>query len=167
MTIIETQQPSFWTRHPEAIETLRKMWVKGYRVIEILTAIGGNGQITKNAIVGKAHRLKLDQHPSAYNRRGSGNVKGTPKKKRRLYIRPEILLEESMSEVKRIEIEMKTPPVNSADFIHLFDTQPNQCRWIMGEAKDMMCCGAPVPEESHLWFCPYHRKRAIRQRESK
>ena len=104
MTIVEHRQPvSFWDRNPEAVEILKKMWVKGAKVIEILLAIGGRGQITRNSIVGKAHRLKLDIHPSAYNRKPSTrNTKGQPRRKRRLYIKPEVLFEGNMFGSKKI-----------------------------------------------------------------
>lgn len=47
-----------WT--PEAIETLRRMWAEGAFCGEIGTALG----CSKNAVIGKAHRLNLPSRPT-------------------------------------------------------------------------------------------------------
>jgi len=43
-----------WTH--ERIEELKKLWEAGYTASNIATEIGG---ITRNAVIGKAHRLGL------------------------------------------------------------------------------------------------------------
>ena len=51
-----------WTA--EAIETLRLLWAEGYSTAEI----GRRMTISKNAVVGKAHRLNLSARPSPIRR---------------------------------------------------------------------------------------------------
>ncbi len=48
-----------WT--DERIATLRKMWEGGSTASEIATALGG---VSRNAVIGKAHRLALKARPS-------------------------------------------------------------------------------------------------------
>lgn len=52
----------FWT--PEAIRTLKKLWDRGKSTIEIGKELG----ISKNAVVGKAHRLGLNNRESPMRR---------------------------------------------------------------------------------------------------
>ena len=51
-----------WTE--EAIAQLRALWLEGHSTAEIGRRMG----VTKNAIVGKAHRLKLSSRPSPIRR---------------------------------------------------------------------------------------------------
>ena len=48
-----------WTE--ERIETLRRLWEEGQTASQIAQAIGG---ISRNAVIGKAHRLGLQSRPS-------------------------------------------------------------------------------------------------------
>jgi GcrA cell cycle regulator len=48
-----------WT--DERIETLRKMWESGQTASQIAEALGG---VSRNAVIGKAHRLELQSRPS-------------------------------------------------------------------------------------------------------
>lgn len=49
------------------IQTLRDLWAQGHSTAEIGRRLG----VSKNAIVGKAHRLDLDARPSPIRRYGS------------------------------------------------------------------------------------------------
>ena len=62
-----------WTE--EAISRLRTLWAEGHSTAEIGRRMG----ISKNAVVGKAHRLELPPRPSPIRREGSG----TPRPPRR------------------------------------------------------------------------------------
>src|SRR6185369_15210594 len=48
-----------WT--DERIETLRKMWDSGLTATQIAEELGG---VSRNAVIGKAHRLGLPARPS-------------------------------------------------------------------------------------------------------
>ncbi len=52
---IEQQAPKVWTE--ERVETLKRLWIEGLSCSQIADLLG-NG-ITRNAIIGKVHRLKL------------------------------------------------------------------------------------------------------------
>ena len=55
---------SQWT--DDRVEMLRGMWRQGYSARQIAERIGG---ITRNAVIGKAHRLGLSQRPQAVKRK--------------------------------------------------------------------------------------------------
>src|SRR5512138_2774837 len=48
-----------WT--DERIERLKKMWADGATASQIADELGG---VSRNAVIGKAHRLGLEQRPS-------------------------------------------------------------------------------------------------------
>ena len=57
-----------WT--DEVIERLRALWVEGHSTAEIGRRMG----VSKNAIVGKAHRLSLPPRPSPIRRNAAGQA---------------------------------------------------------------------------------------------
>jgi GcrA cell cycle regulator len=61
-----------WTA--EAIEALRGFWAEGHSTAEIGRRMG----ISKNAVVGKAHRLNLPPRPSPIRRDGEGRLPSAP-----------------------------------------------------------------------------------------
>jgi GcrA cell cycle regulator len=60
-----------WT--PERIAEVTRLWGEGLTTAEIGKAVG----VTKNAVVGKAHRLGLPPRPSPIRRSGGGGSGGT------------------------------------------------------------------------------------------
>ncbi len=61
-----------WT--DEAIARLRSLWAEGHSTAEIGRRLG----ISKNAVVGKAHRLLLDARPSPIRRAAPGEAPRQP-----------------------------------------------------------------------------------------
>ena len=64
-----------WTE--ERIERLKAMWTKGATASQIAEELGG---VSRNAVIGKAHRLGLESRPSP--------VKAGEEKERRPKLRP-------------------------------------------------------------------------------
>src|SRR6266545_4850911 len=58
-----------WTE--QRIEMLRRLWGQGQTASQIAVALGG---VTRNAVIGKAHRLGLTGRPSPIKRDANGNV---------------------------------------------------------------------------------------------
>lgn len=65
-----------WT--DERIATLRKMWEGGATASEIATELGG---VSRNAVIGKAHRLGLKARPSPVKANEKKKVVAAPTKK--------------------------------------------------------------------------------------
>jgi len=64
----------------EIIVRLRGLWMEGYSTAEIGRRIG----VSKNAVVGKAHRLGLDARPSPIRRGGPSEGPARPQAPRRV-----------------------------------------------------------------------------------
>ena len=56
---------SEWT--DERVQKLRDMWTDGMSASQIANELGG---VTRNAVIGKAHRLGLQKRPSPIKRQG-------------------------------------------------------------------------------------------------
>src|SRR3954465_1422740 len=61
-----------WTA--EAIDQLRGLWAEGHSTAEIGRRMG----VSKNAVVGKAHRLNLPARPSPIRREAEGEAAARP-----------------------------------------------------------------------------------------
>jgi len=62
-----------WTE--ERIERLKKMWKDGATASQIADELGG---VSRNAVIGKAHRLGLEQRPSPVKHEEKGTKKAAP-----------------------------------------------------------------------------------------
>lgn len=57
-----------WT--DERVTMLRELWAKGLSASQIAVQLGG---VTRNAVIGKAHRLGLESRPSPIRGNGTGS----------------------------------------------------------------------------------------------
>jgi GcrA cell cycle regulator len=64
-----------WTE--QRIETLRKLWGQGQTASQIAAILGG---ITRNAVIGKAHRLGLTGRPSPIKREAGSSTSPSRRK---------------------------------------------------------------------------------------
>ena len=65
-----------WT--DERIDSLKKMWEKGMTASQIAESLGG---VSRNAVIGKAHRLGLKSRPSPVKAKAKAKKKPTAKAK--------------------------------------------------------------------------------------
>jgi GcrA cell cycle regulator len=98
-----------WTDN--TIQSLRNLWAEGYSTAEIGRRMG----VSKNAVIGKAHRLKLQGRPSPI-RRAEAGTPGAVRSRRPL-------LPQVRAEPGRRPFEHR--------LTGLVGTQ--QCRWPIGE----------------------------------
>ncbi|OPZ76855.1 MAG: GcrA cell cycle regulator [Alphaproteobacteria bacterium ADurb.Bin438] len=121
---------SSWTE--EKIEELKKLWAEGLTTGEIGKRLG----VSKNAVVGKAHRLDLESRPSPIKRAVS-EVKEVVQK--------EVAQKEVVSEPKAPV--RKKLPVKEVDKKNkktkISDLTSTSCRWPVGDPKeeDFHFCG--------------------------
>ncbi|MEM6780467.1 MAG: GcrA family cell cycle regulator [Pseudomonadota bacterium] len=124
-----------WTE--ERVDLLKQLWGEGKTAAEIAKALGEG--VTRNAVIGKAHRLKLSSRVSP--------IQQNPKKPK--------------AEAPKAK---KPQPVRKTDFkgkgIPLAQLEAGMCRWPNGDPKDenFNFCGCPaVPG---LPYCEEHAKIA-------
>ena len=126
-----------WTE--ERVALLRKMWGEGKTAAEIAKELGG---VTRNAVIGKAHRLRLSNRVSP--------IQQNTKKPSR--IAEMKAAAKAAAAVPRAVIQVKG--------IKLSELKEKLCRWPLGDPKepDFLFCGCQaVPG---LPYCGDHARIA-------
>jgi GcrA cell cycle regulator len=129
-----------WTT--EAIDRLRGLWGEGHSTAEIGRRMG----ISKNAVVGKAHRLALPARPSPIRREASAPPRPAPA--RRQTLPPlRVALREPVQILRRPEPPVAAPvaPALVAPARQtVFRTVAKSCCWPIGEpgTKAFRFCSA-------------------------
>jgi GcrA cell cycle regulator len=160
-----------WTE--EQIQTLRKMWGNGYSASDIAKNLGGG--VTRNAVIGKAHRLKLSasagisrtlpQPPNKTKGVAVATIKKVSGSKKRAVLRSMPPVQQGASSmvpavkprtsvVRSIESSKRTEgiPVTKAGERH--------CRWPIGDPRspDFRFCGCESLDG--LPYCADHARVA-------
>jgi len=142
-----------WTQERE--EKLRELWKKGHTASQIAEILGGT---TRNAVIGKAHRLKLAARASS---RGSTNTR------KQSSAGPEVKSEKFVSrkaKFKSLLLDKNFEPENPKTLEQLDD---KNCRWPIGHPneKDFYFCGrSPVEGFS---YCKLHVLYAFQPKNQK
>ena len=129
-----------WTY--ERIEKLKKLWDEGLTASRIAAELG---DVTRNAVIGKAHRLGLSGRMTA--KRPKNGISIIRKKKIH-----------STSINKIVEISpVIDEPMNPTSFQ---DIKDGLCRWPLGEPEDVTFkfCGRNTNEG--FVYCTSHHKQA-------
>ena len=118
-----------WTE--EKVEKLRELWGKGSTASQIAEIIGG---ISRNAVIGKAHRLNLSAKIKARNSNINPNNLQKNKNESQSYNK-----RGRRSRFKSLLIEKDFEPENPKQ---LEELDENSCKWPIGH-----------PDESSFYFC--------------
>lgn len=118
----------------ERIETLRKLWERGLSASQIAEELGG---VTRNAVIGKAHRLGLKARPSP--------VKNEPVKKAAAAEKPSVPAAATPAPAPR-KARTAAPTVQKPQRVTLLDLTDRICKWPFGhpDEDDFHFCGKPV-----------------------
>jgi GcrA cell cycle regulator len=116
-----------WTA--EAIERLRALWAEGHSTAEIGRRMG----ISKNAVVGKAHRLNLPARPSPIRREAPGAAPRPAARPPRPAVAPRTTLPQAgpAAMVTPVAAAPAPPPVVVRPFPRL--AAAKSCCWPIGE----------------------------------
>jgi len=128
-----------WT--DERVVLLKKLWGEGKTAAEIAKALGG---VTRNAVIGKAHRLKL-----------SNRISPIQQNERKEDRAPEV-----KKTLKTKAIVMAKPANTSFKSLKMIELKERMCRWPSGDPKDedfSFCGCTSVPG---LPYCEDHAKQA-------
>lgn len=163
---------------PRNIDTLKSMWAEGASASEIARALGHG--VTRAAVIGKVHRLKLPSHGisqqsrnriearrqraeqqiAAKERRQAEGIKARVEKRQRsaaLAIR-----EHSTNQPFRAgSLPVEDEGVDVTALIGFASRRiGKQCSWISGEpTADALCCGKPVLPGTE--WCAAHYARVF------
>jgi len=131
-----------WT--VEKVKKLKELWTKGHTASEIA---GMFGDTTRNAVIGKAHRLDLEERAPSKNKSSSekkNTVKSQPK------LRGSV---SRKSKFKSILLDKNFEPENPTSLENLTN---QTCKWPTGhpdEKKFYFCGRKPVETFS---YCKLH-----------
>jgi GcrA cell cycle regulator len=165
-----------WT--DERVEMLKKLWADGLSASQIAAQLGG---VTRNAVIGKVHRLKLSGRAKSVS-------SGAPKAKRSsaprssssprgggyggggggrtvttvthavgaTLMKNEVV---AFTEADRRPIEDIVVPISKQ--LALVDLNENTCKWPQGDplSEEFHFCGHNSEESSP--YCKYHAKLAF------
>ncbi len=119
-----------WTE--DKVNKLKELWGKGKTASQIAEILGG---LSRNAVIGKAHRLNLSAkiRPKNFNQETNNNIKKNNDKS------SDKLRKFTRSRFKSLLIENNFEPENPKQLEELDD---NTCKWPIGH-----------PNEKSFYFC--------------
>ena len=144
-----------WT--DERVELMKKLWQEGLSATQIAAELGG---ITRNAVIGKVHRLGLngrDKSPSSSAprvRKPRSNMMRVSRPSMRGNTALAIAFE--MEQVPEPEFIENIIPIGQRKI--LLELNEDTCRWPIGDpatAEFFFCGGQPL---TSLPYCSYHSR---------
>ncbi len=168
-----------WTE--ERVELLKKLWLEGFSASQIAAELGEG--VTRNAVIGKVHRLKLSARAkpatSAPARRAtprpaprrvptSSGSHSTAVAKRSM-LRTPVAGATALAATPEIETEVYVAPQAQELFIPvenrltLLQLNEHTCKWPIGDplTPDFYFCGQHSDEGKP--YCEFHARRAYHQ----
>ena len=142
-----------WT--PEREEKLKELWKKGHTASQIAQILGDT---TRNAVIGKAHRLKLAARAAS---------KGAKNFKRQLAENTENKSEKFVSRRARFKSLLLDKNFEAENPKTLEELDDKNCRWPIGhpDEKNFYFCGrTPVEDFS---YCKLHVLYAFQPKNQK
>jgi GcrA cell cycle regulator len=158
-----------WTE--QQIQMLKDMWGHGFSASDIAGRLGGG--LTRNAVIGKAHRLKLSAGIASARGEGGTNLRPAPSagmsdiksSRKRVMLRPLPVLPtpSTTATTKPIQREAYRSPIDGtkrSEGIAVTKAGDRHCRWPVGDPRspDFRFCGCNVHEG--LPYCTDHARVA-------
>ena len=155
-----------WT--DERVELLRKLWLDGLSASQIASELS-NG-ITRNAVIGKVHRLGLSGRAKAPAQttprsRPSKPVRAAPPPPRQQQpiVRGNLAfaLAPRMAEAPQPRAQLEDVVVPMSERVTIMELRESMCRWPLGDPSqpDFRYCGADSPVGGGP-YCQYHARVA-------
>ncbi len=157
-----------WTE--ERVEKLKELWAEGLSASEIARVLGG---VTRNAVIGKVHRLRLAGRAPA--RRAKPST-GTNAKRRVSQKKPQGTATPVTNGATALKARQETVPVEAAKarpaplslveppvkgrITNIMDLTHKTCRWPIGDPgdEDFAYCGDHAQPGSP--YCAHHARIA-------
>ena len=160
-----------WT--DERVELLRKLWSEGLSASQIAAQLGG---VSRNAVIGKVHRLKLSSRGRANtapvrqkkNMHSNGAVKAAPRQATVVRTMPASVGATALQTHFHVEpiarpmlrpVENVVVPISRR--LQLIQLNERTCKWPNGDplTEDFSFCGNEPAESGP--YCAYHSRIAF------
>jgi GcrA cell cycle regulator len=151
-----------WT--DERIATLKKMWKEGKSAAEIAKTLAKG--VTRNAVIGKAHRMGLSGRPSPIKKPAAPPKKDPPKKEVKAVVKKPVVPVVTGVKHNPLIREVTAPrqfvkevfPIDGG--VGLIDLTERMCKWPFGDPRedDFTFCGRPIRPGTP--YCPDHAAMA-------
>ena len=146
-----------WEWTEDRVETLKKLWAEGHSASICAERLGG---VTRNAVIGKAHRLGLaarsQSGAAAHARRAAAIAlrKAEAAKAPRFFVRVSAPVERKPMPQKPKTGGTKQPP--DMLLVTFAKLTQQQCSWPVGDGKpeDFRFCG--LPQRAGSSYCDHH-----------
>jgi GcrA cell cycle regulator len=146
-----------WT--DERVELLKKLWADGLSASQIAGELGG---ITRNAVIGKVHRLGLSGRAKSPS--SSAPRARKPRSHMLRVSRTAIRGNNALALAYDMEPELEPEPIETVIPLEqrrtLLELNEATCRWPVGDPStpDFYFCGGPPV--AGLPYCPHHSRVA-------
>ena len=143
-----------WT--DERVELLKKLWADGLSASQIAAELGG---ITRNAVIGKVHRLGLSGRAKSPSSTAPRPRKARPSGMMRVS-RPAIRGNTALAYDYEVEPEPDLIEIPAEQRRTLLQLNEHTCRWPIGDpgSEGFYFCGGDTANE--LPYCSYHSRVA-------
>ncbi len=148
----------------ERVELLKKLWNEGLSASQIAAELGG---VTRNAVIGKVHRLGLSGRAKAPSQASQPRPRkpaaASVRSAARAVSSPQIRGNVALAAQPRLEAYVETEPALREDVVvpmsrrvKIMELREAMCRWPMGDPldPDFVYCGADC--EFGKPYCTYH-----------
>jgi GcrA cell cycle regulator len=148
-----------WT--DERVEMLKKLWTDGLSASQIAAELGG---ITRNAVIGKVHRLGLAGRAKSPSSASPRQRKARPHPHMLRVSRPVTRGNTALAHAFELEIEAEPHFVDNVIPMgqrrSLLELTEETCRWPIGDPghADFFFCGGQTI--TSLPYCAYHSRVA-------
>jgi GcrA cell cycle regulator len=148
----------------ERVELLRKLWNEGLSASQVAAELGGG--ISRNAVIGKIHRLGLAERakaPSAPRPRATKPARSQTSTRAHA---PGVMGNVALAFAPRAHVAPAPRPeedvvIPISERVTLLELRESMCRWPMGDptTPEFRFCGAKSPVGSGP-YCSYHAQVA-------
>jgi GcrA cell cycle regulator len=142
-----------WT--DDRVLLLRKLWGEGRTAAEIAKELGG---VTRNAVIGKAHRLKLSNRVSPIQQNTKKPVARVVSERKIVDVSNDVSFVPPM--VPKKVFKPALPEFRPERLYSLMDLKPRMCRWPMGDPQEESFGFCGCETVSGLPYCPDHARVA-------
>ena len=162
MTFLDQKRPELQTWTDERVELLKKLWADGLSASQIAGELGG---ITRNAVIGKVHRLGLSGRAKA----PSSSVPRQRKPRAPSMFRPQRRMmrgNTALAHMPAYDYDPEPEPEPIENIIPigqrctLLELDSEKCHWPIGDPgqPDFFFCGGKTASSTP--YCGYHGRVA-------